>query len=36
MTKVLKTKIPYAVKLDGNNLIKLVMKICLTSIEYCE
>ena len=36
MTKFSQTKIPYTVQSDSNNLIKLVLKICLTSIEDCE
>ena len=36
MTKVSQTKIPYTVYSDSNNLIKLVLKICLTAIEDCK
>ena len=36
MTKFPQTKIPYTIYSDSNNLIKLVLKICLTSIEDCE
>ena len=34
--KFSQTNIPYTVKSDSNNLIKLVLKNCLTSIEDCE
>ena len=36
MTKVSQSKIPYTVQSDSNDLVKLVLKISLPSIEDCE
>ena len=32
MKKVFQTEVPYTVQSDSNNLMKLVLKICLTSV----